>query len=180
MILQENQAVNVVVRGLMFKEDRLLVTQWKNDGIVFGIGGRVDFGESVVDAVHREVREETGAEITINKLLYFSEHSFISGKGVHYHELGWYFWVEPDREICGLDEVIQNPDHPDLIIRYLKVDDIPSHSFWPYFLPQYLPVDFKQGFSQSPRHIHSRDNGTGPKMTREVAGLYDHFVAGGV
>jgi len=73
MILQESQAVNVVVRGLMFKDGHLLVTQWKNDGIVFGIGGRVDFGESVVDAVYREVREETGAEVSLNKLLYFNE-----------------------------------------------------------------------------------------------------------
>jgi 8-oxo-dGTP pyrophosphatase MutT (NUDIX family) len=176
MILQENQAVNVVVRGLMFKKEHLLVTQWKNDGIVFCIGGRVDFGESVVDAVRREVREETRAEITINKLLYFNEHSFVSSRGVHYHELGWYFWVEPDREICGLDEVIQNPDHPDLIIRYLKVEDAPAHDFWPTFLPQYLLTDIKQGFSQNPRHIHGRDNGTDPKMTREVAGLYDHLI----
>ena len=173
MILQENQAVNVVVRGLMFKKDHLLVTQWKNDGIVFGIGGRVDFGESVVDAVRREVREEIGAEITIKKLLYFNEQTFVSNRGVHYHELGWYFWVEPDREICALDEVIQNPDHPDLMIRYLKVDDVPNHDFWPRFLPHYLPTDFKQDFSQKPRHIHSRDNGMALKMTREVVGLFD-------
>ena len=180
MILQESQAVNVVVRGLMFKEDRLLVTQWRNNGVSFGIGGRVDFGESVVDAIHREVREETGAEITINKLLYFSEQTFVSDRGVHYHELGWYFWVEPDREICGLDEVIQNPDHRDLIIRYLKIDDLAGSDFWPKFLPQYLPADFKQGFSQNPRHLHSRDNGTEAKITREVAGLYTPSTIGGV
>ena len=173
MILQENQAVNVVVRGLMFKEDHLLVTQWKNDGAAFGIGGRVDFGESVIDAVHREVREEIGAEITIKKLLYFNEQTFVSNRGVHYHELGWYFWVEPDREICALDEVIQNPDHPDLMIRYLKVIPENLGNFWPQFLAQYLPADLKQDFSQNPRHIHSRDNGIALKMTREVVGLFD-------
>jgi 8-oxo-dGTP pyrophosphatase MutT (NUDIX family) len=179
MILQENQAVNVVVRGLIFKEDHLLITQWRNDGIIFGIGGRVDFGESVVDAVHREVREETGAGVTLNKLLYFNEQTFVSDRGIHYHELGWYFWVEPDREICGLKEVMANPDHPDLIIRYLNVDDLPNHEIWPRFLRHYLPADLKQGFSQNPRHIHNHENGTSSPITREVAGLYDHLVAGG-
>ena len=177
MILQENQAVNVVVRGIIFKEDHLLVTQWRNDGVIFGIGGRVDFGESVVDALHREVREETGVEIKLNKLLYFNEQTFVSDRGVHYHELGWYFWVEPDGEICGLDEVIANPDHRDLIIRYLNVGEMPNHEVWPRFLRHYLPADFKRGFSQNPRHIHNRDNGTTFKMMREVAGLFDHPVS---
>jgi hypothetical protein len=63
-----------------------------------------------------------------------------------------------------------------LIIRYLKVEDAPAHDFWPTFLPQYLLTDIRQGFSQNPRHIHSRDNGIDPKMTREVAGLYDHLI----
>jgi len=94
--------------------------------------------------------------------------------------LGWYFWVEPDREICGLDEVIANPDHPDLIIRYLKVDDLPNYEIWPRFLRRYLPDDLKQGFSQNPRHIHNRENGAGSSIPREVAGLYTHSIAGDV
>ncbi len=174
MILQENQAVNVIVRALIFKEDHLLMTQWRNDGVIFGIGGRVDFGESVVDAVRREAREETGVEVNLNKLLYFHEQTFVTKRGVHYHEVGWYFWVEPKQEICRLDETIRNPDHADLIIRYFRVDDLPGHEVWPKFLPQYLPADFKQGFCQNPRHIHSYENGAGPKVVREVAGLYVH------
>jgi hypothetical protein len=45
MILKENQRVNAVVRGLIFNDDHLLVTQWRDDGVAFPIGGRVEFGE---------------------------------------------------------------------------------------------------------------------------------------
>ena len=157
MILQENQQVNIVVRGLIFKEGQLLATQWRTDGVAFGLGGRVDFGEPLLEAVGREVREETGAEITIRKLLYFGENIFSTANGRHYHEFGWYFWVEPDREICGLDEVIANPDHPDLVIRYFPVTEAGLSHFWPRFVARYLPDDLAQGFAHNPRHIYSRD-----------------------
>ena len=112
MILQENQRVNIVVRGLIFRDGQLLVTQWRSSGDSFLIGGRVEFGEPLLAALAREVQEETGASIRVNRLLYFGENVFSNARGIHYHEYGWYFLVEPDRPICGPDEIIPNPDHP--------------------------------------------------------------------
>jgi 8-oxo-dGTP pyrophosphatase MutT (NUDIX family) len=172
MILQENQRINIVVRGLMFKEDHLLVTQWRDQGVGFLIGGRVEFGEPLVESLRREVREETGAEITAYNLLYFSENLFTTEEGIQYHEYGWYFWVEPDREICALDQVIPNPDHPDLIIRYLQVDHEALDNFWPRFLRHYLPADWSQGFAQNPRYIYSQDSDTSEFEIRELDGLF--------
>ena len=63
MILQENQRVNAVVRGLIFSDDHLLVTQWRDDGVAFPIGGRVEFGEPLVESLHREVLEEVGVRV---------------------------------------------------------------------------------------------------------------------
>jgi 8-oxo-dGTP pyrophosphatase MutT (NUDIX family) len=70
MILQENQRVNSVVRALIFNHDHLhapgylLATQWRGaDRAAFPIGGRVEFGEPLVEALRREVREETGAQV---------------------------------------------------------------------------------------------------------------------
>ncbi len=153
MIIKENQRINIVVRGLIFKDNHLLITPWKNGGDAFAIGGRVEFGEPLVEALRREVREETGAEISIKKLVYFGEHVFTNSKGVQHHEYGWYFLVEPDRHICGLDEVIPNPDTDKLIIRYVPVNAESLDNFWPRFLRPYLPDDLAQGFSQNPRYL---------------------------
>jgi ADP-ribose pyrophosphatase YjhB (NUDIX family) len=173
MILQGNQRINIVVRGLIFKDNQLLVTQWKNNSESFPIGGRVEFGEPLIEALRREVREETGAEISIKKLVYFGEHVFINNKGIQHHEYGWYFLVEPDRHICGLDEIIPNPDTDKLIIRYLPVNAESLQNFWPRFLRPYLPGDLAQGFSQNPRYLYAlNQDEMGRVQIRETEEFY--------
>jgi 8-oxo-dGTP pyrophosphatase MutT (NUDIX family) len=173
MILHDNQRVNVVVRGLVFQDDHLLVTQWRTDGLAFAVGGRVEFGESLIETLHREVREETGAEVVAYQLVYFAENIFTNDDGFDYHEYGWYFWVETDRPVCRLDEIIPNPDHPDLVIRYLPVSRAGLHNFWPAFLRQYLPADWPERFAGAPRYLHSRDSRAGEFEVRELDGLFE-------
>lgn len=174
MILRDNQRVNAVVRALIFHDDHLLATQWqqRDERVAFPIGGRVEFGEPLVNSLRREVREETGAEITDHRLVYFAENLFTTQAGVQYHEYGWYFLVEVDRQVCGLDETIPNPDHPDLIIRYLAVDEEHLSNFWPHFLRRYLPADWAQGFARNPRYIYSREDLTGEVEAQELGGLF--------
>ena len=168
MIVGENQRVNAVVRGLIFTDNHLLVTQWRDDGVAFPIGGRVEFGEPLVEALQREVQEETGAQVTAHRLLYFAENLFTSEAGIQYHEYGWYFWVQVDHQVCGLDEVLPNPDHPKLIIRYLPLDEGGLATFWPGFLRRYLPADWKQDFTGNPRYIFCRQDGAGEFEVQEL------------
>ena len=176
MILEDNQYVNVVVRGLIFNEGHILVTEWKTSGNSFGIGGRVDFGEAVVDSLQREMREEIGVEVTVRKLLYFSENLFRAANGRMAHELGWYFWVEPEGEICALGEILPNPDHPDLIIRWLKMDQEQLDNFWPRTIRHYLLTDFVDNFRNNPRNIHSRALDEEDLTIREIEGMFSASV----
>ena len=85
MILNENQRVNAVVRGLIFKDNHLLVTQWRDGRATFPIGGRVEFGEPLVQSLRREVFEETGAQVTDYRLVYFVENLFTIEAGSQFH-----------------------------------------------------------------------------------------------
>jgi 8-oxo-dGTP pyrophosphatase MutT (NUDIX family) len=174
MILQDDQKVNVVVRAMIFRGDHLLVTRWRDvkKGATFLIGGRVDFGESIVDTLKREVREETGAEVTDYRLVYFSENIFNAEDGIEYHEYGWYFLVEVDREICGIDDVIDNPDSPALEIHYLKLGVDGLEDFWPAFMREYLPRDFADVFAGCPRYLYSREVDGGGVEVRELDGIF--------
>ena len=165
MKLKKDQILQVVARGLIFRQGHLLVTQWR-DRYAFPIGGRVEHGETLHDAVLREVHEETGAAGRVGKLLYFNEH-FWHGKGIDWHELGWFYLFETDDEVCPLDARIPNPDSPDLFIRWMPVADVPTAFFLPRFFNGYLLDDYRSGFRDAPRHVVLDERAT-PPLLRQV------------
>lgn len=157
MIKGDNQHVNVCVRGIIIEEGQLVLTEWASKRWSFLIGGRVDFGESIMAALHREIMEETGATVSVKKLAYFSELVFTHPDGREFHEYGYYFLVQPDRIICPDNATIPNPDSEKLIIRRTPIDADGLYNTWPRFLREYLPLDFADEFVVCPRFLYSRD-----------------------
>ena len=70
--------------------------------------------------------------------------------------------------VRGLDEIIPNPDHPDLVIRYLKVDQEMLSHFFPRFLRRFLAVDLAQEFMANPRYIYATPNEMGEVEIQEL------------
>lgn len=63
------QAIRPSVSAVIWRDDRLLLQQ-RADGGQWGLpGGSVEIGETVTAAVVREVREETGYEIAVGRLI---------------------------------------------------------------------------------------------------------------
>lgn len=59
----------VDVRGVVFRDGKLLLVQERSDGLWTLPGGWADVGDSPADAVVREIREESGFEARATKLL---------------------------------------------------------------------------------------------------------------
>jgi ADP-ribose pyrophosphatase YjhB (NUDIX family) len=59
----------VDVRGVIFRDKKLLLVRERSDGLWTLPGGWADVGESPAENVVREVREETGFETRVTKLL---------------------------------------------------------------------------------------------------------------
>lgn len=58
------------VSAVIFDRRRRVLLQQRSDGGQWGLpGGSVEIGESVTDAVVREVREETGLGVTVRRLV---------------------------------------------------------------------------------------------------------------
>src|SRR5262245_9275007 len=59
----------VDVRGVVFREGKILLVQERSDGLWTLPGGWADVGDSPANAVVREIREESGFETRATKLL---------------------------------------------------------------------------------------------------------------
>lgn len=67
--------ISVIVKGIIiYKNKVLLLKRCEKDEINPGkwefVGGRVEFGEDLEEALKREVMEETGINVNIDKILY--------------------------------------------------------------------------------------------------------------
>jgi A/G-specific adenine glycosylase len=69
-----------IVAGLVFKADKVLIDKRKSEGLLGGLwefpGGKKETAETFKQAVVREVREETGVEVTVGKRLCIVGHTY--------------------------------------------------------------------------------------------------------
>lgn len=84
---------NVRVYALIVKNNRLLISEEQHGGVFLRKfpGGGLQFGEGIVQALHRELKEELNADVESESLLCVTEDfvvSFLNNKqqviGVHY------------------------------------------------------------------------------------------------
>ena len=81
--------MRVNVRAVIIRDGKLVVSRERRQGVehVLLPGGRVQDGESIHDALTREVAEETGLTIVPDRLLYIAEA--VGMYGVHDLMLIW-------------------------------------------------------------------------------------------
>jgi len=126
------QHPQLAVSAAIFRDDKILLVRRARSpakGFYSLPGGRVEFGETLHEALHREVDEETALKIEIVGLAGWREVVPGTGGGGHYlimsfaarwnagepvlnDELDDFRWLEPDglgdlRVTGGLQEVIQ-------------------------------------------------------------------------
>lgn len=160
MIKRDDQHINICVRAIIIEEGQIVVCCWEDrEGPSFSIGGRVEYGESLVEALVREVKEETGTHATVEKLIYMHENIYTT-KGSEpreVHELGYYFLVTCDQVICPENAVVSNPDHPSLYNIRVPATEAGLNGIFPTFLQEYLPLDVATEFAGCPRMIYNNE-----------------------
>ena len=96
--MTENMNIHVLSRAVIIDQDHILLCKTLDLQINFYFlpGGHVEHGESVCEAVLRELKEESGAECAIKRFLGCIEYSFEPGHNsiCHNHEYNFIFEVE--------------------------------------------------------------------------------------
>ena len=90
--------VNLRVGAIILKDGRFLMSSNPRDPYLYSVGGRIQFGETAEQAIVREVEEETGARLEVDRLGFVHENYFIMDiepyRGRLVYELCFYFYMK--------------------------------------------------------------------------------------
>ena len=90
--------LNIRVAGIIIKDNRVLMVKNLRSDYIYSLGGRLKFGESAQQGVVREVYEETGVNMEIDRLGFIHENFFIgstpSKMNRQVYEITFYFYMK--------------------------------------------------------------------------------------
>jgi 8-oxo-dGTP pyrophosphatase MutT (NUDIX family) len=98
--IQANRSIELIARGVLINRDRVLLVRKKNGAYSFLPGGHIEPGESAVEALAREIREETGFCGPVGSFLGVVEHAWRDEHGSH-QEINLIFLFKC-RSLCRL------------------------------------------------------------------------------
>lgn len=95
----ENGLINLRVGAIIMKDGQfLMVGNRRNPEYLYSVGGRIKFGETAEEAVIREVYEETGVSMEIERLGFVHENYFYgdapANSGKLIYEISFYFYMK--------------------------------------------------------------------------------------
>lgn len=120
----------ISARAIIVENDRLLVVNGDGNGDFWCLpGGRMHYGESLPQAVTREVFEETGLTIEAGNVVAMSE--FVLDRE-SFHNVDIFFTA---RIVCGaLDEEWRDTGGPVARRRFATLEELQSMNIVPRFL----------------------------------------------
>ena len=138
------------VVGILFDDaGRVLIQKVADNPFYCLPGGRVELGESSIEAVKRELEEELAFDVTVEKPLFLLENFFNSAKGKLVHEIGIFFKttsaVAPKEDW----EVVENDKGVLKTLRYkwVTLEELKNEDLRPAFLKEKL-LNLNENFEQ--------------------------------
>ena len=90
--------LNLRVGAIILQDDRYLMVGNEGMDYLYSVGGRIQFGETAEEAVVREVFEETGVRMQIDRLGFIHEEYYYGDvpptAGKLIYEIGFFFYMK--------------------------------------------------------------------------------------
>lgn len=139
---RDEMRFNYRVVGIALQRGCVLIHRTYNEAFWSLPGGRVEFLEPSQEALKREMQEEIGVDVRVDRLVWVVEN-FFQYSGWHYHELSLYFLMlfpskphfNPDIETFAGNDKEQS-----LIFRWQKLDRLDEIELYPAFLKRSLQL----------------------------------------
>ena len=131
------------VYGLILNEGNLLVVRTRSTGLYAFPGGGIELGEPIVDALHREIREETGITVEMGELATLTEDFFYYNPADEaYHALLLFYWCKPltTELVTDADVFDEESEAP----RWVPISDLSAEDFQIICRPVFQLIQQKQ------------------------------------
>jgi len=100
--------LNVRVGAIIMKDGKILMVGNERNDYLYSVGGRIKMGETAKEAIVREVLEETGVKIDVDRLGFVHENYFYgdmpSNLGKLIYEISFYFYMTMPDGFCPVSE----------------------------------------------------------------------------
>lgn len=148
--------INIRVGAIIMKSGKLLMVGNERSDYLYSVGGRIKFGETAEEAIVREVFEETGIEMEIDRLGFVHENYFYgdapTNLGKLIYEVSFFFYMKvPDDFVPVCDSFTEDEGKEHL--RWVSVDE--KTTLYPDFFRTELehPEPFVKHFVTDERDI---------------------------
>lgn len=130
----DNGLINIRVGAIIMKDGKILMVENGRNDYLYSVGGRVKFGETTEEAIIREVWEETGVKMEIDRLGFVHENYFVgdatvnSGKLIY--EISFYFYMKVPDDFSLKNDIFTEEDGEEYL-KWISPDD--ERTIYPAF-----------------------------------------------
>ena len=122
----DNGLINIRVGAIIMKGGKFLMVGNERADYLYSVGGRIKFGETAEEAIIREVQEETGVRMEIDRLGFIHENYFVgdapANLGKLIYEISFFFYMKVDDDFCPVNESFTE-DNSKEHLRWVSVGD---------------------------------------------------------
>lgn len=135
----EQGRFNYRVCGMIIHEGKILAMHDQRSPYYYLPGGRVQLGETVEEAVLREIREELEIDAKIVRPLWFNQGFFTEDvSGEQFHEICIYFLMDISHTdlLSKGEQFVLNENNQRHTFEWLEFDRLKDEYFYPIFLKE--------------------------------------------
>lgn len=136
----EQGKFNYRVGAIIIHNNKLLMCKSHTANYYYSVGGRVRLNESAEEAVIREVYEEIGIHMEIERLAYINESFFVEeGAKERFHELSFFFFMKDMDELDTISlSFIEDGVKEELY--WIPLEELKSTYLYPEFFKEKLLI----------------------------------------
>ena len=127
--------INIRVGAIIQKNGKILMAGNDRVEYLYSVGGRIQFGETAEEAVIREVEEETGVKMEVERLGFVHENYFIGDSpakmGKRIYEISLYFYMKVPQNFTPVSMSFTEDQYKEFLKWVSPEDDVPMyHAFF--------------------------------------------------